>query len=158
MTFVMIDRIVRYRKGEHLEAVKVLSPREEYLEDHFPGFPIMPGVLMLEALAQAGAWLARLSEGFSPPVFLIQEAHAVRYGNVVKPGQELRVSVDLKKREGALFMFKGMGMVADRNAVTGRFVLKRQALSELNPALTGLDERITRCFEEQLSLLMDCST
>ena len=59
MRFVLIDRIVEVRPGQSLVAVKNLSLAEEYLADHFPGFPVMPGVLMLEALTQAGAWLIR---------------------------------------------------------------------------------------------------
>ena len=59
MRFVLVDRIISQETGQSLVAVKNLSLAEEYLADHFPGFPVMPGVLMLEALTQAGAWLVR---------------------------------------------------------------------------------------------------
>ena len=62
MRFVLIDRILDVQPGQSLVAVKNLSLAEEYLADHFPGFPVMPGVLMLEALTQAGAWLIRETE------------------------------------------------------------------------------------------------
>ena len=66
MRFVLIDRIIDLQPGQSLVAIKNLSLAEEYLADHFPGFPVMPGVLMLEALTQAGAWLIRDMENFGP--------------------------------------------------------------------------------------------
>lgn len=156
MFFSMIDRIVSYEKGKHLTALKTLSLCEEYLADHFPAFPIMPGVLMLEALAQAGAWLLRLSEGFSHSVFLLREVSAVRYGSVVRPGDELRLEVAVVNRSGSGVVFRGSGKVKGRNAVVGRFVLTSQPLSELCPHLNEVDEKISRFFEGRLAALMEC--
>ena len=68
MRFVLIDRILELTPGESLVGVKNLTLAEEYLADHFPGFPVMPGVLMLEALTQAGAWLIRETEDFANSV------------------------------------------------------------------------------------------
>ncbi len=155
MLFSMIDQIVKCEKGKRLAALKVLSRGEEYLADHFPSFPIMPGVLMLEAMVQAGAWLMRLSEGFSPPVILLREVRAVRYGSVVKPGDELRVEVELAGRDGEDASFKGSGRVGERNAVVGRFVLRRISLARLDPGLEGAEVDIARFLEGQLSSLME---
>jgi 3-hydroxyacyl-[acyl-carrier-protein] dehydratase len=156
MSLSMIDRIVGYEKGKRLSALKVLSRGEEYLADHFPSFPILPGVLMLEAMVQAGAWLMRLSEGFSPPVIVLREARAVRYGNVVKPGDELRVEVELVHGGGGEASFKGSGRTGDKNAVLGRFVLRRVPLARLGPGLAQTDETIARLLEERLPSLMEC--
>src|SRR5258707_1248686 len=68
MRFVLVDRITELHPGQSLVAVKNLSLAEEYLADHFPGFPVMPGVLMLEALTQAGAWLGRGMGAFAHSV------------------------------------------------------------------------------------------
>ncbi|MGW8257129.1 MAG: 3-hydroxyacyl-ACP dehydratase FabZ family protein, partial [Thermoguttaceae bacterium] len=65
MRFSLIDRIVDVELGVRISAVKTLSMAEEYLADHFPHFPVMPGVLMLEAMTQASAWLVRYSEDFA---------------------------------------------------------------------------------------------
>ena len=62
MRFTLIDRIVELEPGVQITAVKNLTMAEEYLADHFPHFPVMPGVLMLEAMTQAAAWLARARE------------------------------------------------------------------------------------------------
>ena len=65
MRFTLIDRIASTSAGCPITAVKSLTMAEEYLADHFPNFPVMPGVLMLEAMTQAGAWLVRPSEDFA---------------------------------------------------------------------------------------------
>ncbi len=156
MFFSMIDRIVSYEKGKRITAMKALSLGEEYLGDHFPSFPIMPGALMLEAMAQAGAWLLRLSDGFSHSVFLLREARAVRYGSVVKPGDELWLEVTIADRSADGVAFKGSGKVSGRNAVRGQFVLTRQPLRELSPQLDKIDDEISRFFEERLASLMEC--
>ena len=156
MFFSMIDRIVSYEKGKRITAMKTLSLCEEYLADHFPSFPIMPGVLMLEAMAEAGAWLLRLSEGFSHSVFLLREVRAVRYGSVVTPGDELWLEVAIVDRSADGVAFRGSGKVSGRNAVVGRFVLTRQPLRELSPQLNKVDEEISRFFEERLASLMEC--
>jgi 3-hydroxyacyl-[acyl-carrier-protein] dehydratase len=155
MNFSMIDRIVDYEKGKRITARKVLSLCEDYLADHFPSFPIMPGVLMLEAMAQAGAWLMRLSEGFTHPVYLIREVRAVRYGNVVKPGDELLIDVSIVERSEKGVVFKGQGKVGGRNAVVGRFILARQIVGDLSPQLKVVEEGIARFFETQLASLME---
>ena len=156
MRFNLLDRIDDVEPGRLLRASKNLTLGEEYLADHFPSFPILPGVLMLEAMVQAGAWLMRLSGGFSPPVIVLREARAVRYGSVVRPGDELRVEVELLGAEGDEAAFKGTGRVGDRNAVVGRFVLRRVSLARLAPGLAATEEEIARLLEGRLPALMEC--
>ena len=102
MRFVLIDRILSVQRGESLVAVKNLSLAEEYLSDHFPGFPVMPGVLMLEALTQAGAWLIRDMEDFAHSIIVLKQAKTIKYGSFVEPGRqlELRVEPDRPRRAG----------------------------------------------------------
>lgn len=59
MRFTLVDKVVELEPGRRIVAIKNLSLAEEYLADHFPGFPVMPGVFMLEAMTQASAWLIR---------------------------------------------------------------------------------------------------
>ena len=82
---------------------------EEYLADHFPGFPVMPGVLMLECLIQAGAWLMRVSENFSQSTILLQETKAVRYNNFVSPGKTLSLQMTVRKINGRNGNSRGRG-------------------------------------------------
>ena len=83
MRFSLVDRILTLEPGKSITAVKNLSLAEEYLADHFPGFPVMPGVLMIEALVQAGGWLLRETEGFKYSTILLNEAKAVKFNNFV---------------------------------------------------------------------------
>jgi len=78
MYFSLIDKIDSLEPGKRIVATKSLSLAEEYLQDHFPNFPVMPGVLMLEALTQASAWLIRVSEDFSHSIVVLKEARNVK--------------------------------------------------------------------------------
>ena len=90
MRFNLVDRIVEVQPGRSLRAVKNLTLGEEYLADHFPSFPVMPGVLMLQTLVEAGAWLLRLTDDFRHSVIVLREAKNVKYGNLVEPGRNQR--------------------------------------------------------------------
>jgi len=82
----ILDRICSFEAGKQLTAVKNVSLAEEYLADHFPEFPVLPGVFMLEAATQAGAWLVRLSENYAHSIVVLHEARAVKYADFVTPG------------------------------------------------------------------------
>lgn len=129
MRYELIDRIVE-RSAERLVAVKAVTSAEEYLADHFPTFPVLPGVLMLEALVQAGRALAGAmgsdeqgdDDEVAEPLVLAQVRN-VRYGNMVRPGETLVVEVTLKSRTDQTFEMMGVGKVNDQVAVQGRFTL-----------------------------------
>ncbi len=96
MKFNLIDR-VESLTAERIVAVKTVSLAEEYLGDHFPTFPVLPGVMMLEAATQAAGWLLHHREGFSRSMAVLREARNVKYGNFVAPGRELRLEIDFVK-------------------------------------------------------------
>src|SRR5437763_205036 len=95
MRFHLVDRIVAVEPGRSIRAVKNLTLGEEYLADHFPTFPVMPGVLMLQTLVEAGAWLLRASEDFRYSVIALREARNVKYGHFMEPGRQMQIAVDL---------------------------------------------------------------
>jgi 3-hydroxyacyl-[acyl-carrier-protein] dehydratase len=97
MRFTLVDRIVELDKGQSITTVKNLSLAEEYLQDHFPGFAVMPGVLMVEALVQSGAWLMRATEDFKYSTVLLKQAKAVKFNSFVTPGKQLVVTVKTHK-------------------------------------------------------------
>lgn len=142
MRFVLIDRILDVQPGRSLHAVKNLSLAEEYLADHFPGFPVMPGVLMLEALTQAGAWLIRETEDFAHSIIVLKQARTIKYGSFVEPGRQLELKVEMISDEAPVATFKGVGVIDGQEMVKGRFILTRYNLREKNPALHATDGMI----------------
>jgi len=140
MRFLLVDRITELTPQTSISAVKNLSLAEEYLADHFPGFPVMPGVLMLEALVQTGAWLMRVSTDFAHSTILLKETKAVRYNNFVAPGRTLCLQVTVKKTQDHVWEFIGAGTVDGNSAVSARFKLEGLNLAEQNPTLAAADE------------------
>src|SRR5207253_6077713 len=111
MRFCLLDRILELEPGVRVAAAKRLRPDEDYLKDHFPRFPVMPGVIMLEALYQASTWLVRQSEGFAHAAVLLKEARNVKYSDFVAPGQTLEVTAEFLKQDETTTTLKSQGTV-----------------------------------------------
>ena len=142
MRFTLLDRIDDVQPGRTLRAVKNLTMAEEYLAEHFPGFPVMPGVLMLEAAAQAGTWLVRLTEDYRHSITLLHEAKAVKYGRFVTPGKQLSVVCEWAGVDGPLVTMKVRGEVDGHAAITARLWLRRFNLADEHPQCAGQDARL----------------
>uniref|UniRef100_A0A7C4LJW6 Beta-hydroxyacyl-ACP dehydratase n=1 Tax=Schlesneria paludicola TaxID=360056 RepID=A0A7C4LJW6_9PLAN len=140
MRYLLVDRILELTPRQSLTAVKNLSLAEEYLADHFPGFPVMPGVLMLESLVQAAGWLIRHSEQFQPSTILLKEARALKFNSFVAPGKTLTVHVTVKKQDGRYWDFQGTGTIEGESAVSARLTLEAFNLAERHPELASSDE------------------
>lgn len=153
MRFALIDRILELELGAKLVARKNLSLAEEYLADHFPGFPVMPGVLMLEAMTQASAWLIRATEDFAHSIVVLAEARNVKYGNFVEPGQTLVVTTELVDRGQREARFKAQGSIDGQVSVSARLTLVRYNLATEDPSQAELDEIITKNLRQQLAQL-----
>jgi 3-hydroxyacyl-[acyl-carrier-protein] dehydratase len=142
MRFNLVDRIVEVQPGRLIRAVKNLTLGEDYLADHFPTFPVMPGVLMLQTLVEAGAWFLRVSDDFRYSVIVLREAKNVKYGQFMEPGMQMRVTAELVERQEGLATFKGKGEVDGSSTVSARLTLAYYNLRDRNPALQGTDEQI----------------
>jgi 3-hydroxyacyl-[acyl-carrier-protein] dehydratase len=141
MKFNLIDRIEEL-SDDRIVAVKFVSLAEEYLADHFPTFPVLPGVMMVEALTQAAAWLMHHRSGFARSMAVLKEVKNVKYGQFVAPGNALRVMVEWNKATETGGTFKASGTVNDEQAVTARLELAYFNLGDKQPELAGLDERL----------------
>lgn len=129
MHFDLVDRVLDV-SPERIVTLKQVSMAEEYLQDHFATFPVLPGVMMLEAMVQAARRMLETADPGTGPMVL-GKVRALKYGQFVKPGSALRVEVTLHK---ALVQgereFKGEAVVMEpgvaehRTAVSGRFVLR----------------------------------
>ncbi|MFG0328448.1 MAG: beta-hydroxyacyl-ACP dehydratase [Phycisphaerales bacterium] len=146
MKFRLIDQVLE-RSADRLVAVKTVTTAEEYLQDHFPSFPVLPGVLMIEALAEAGR--ALLADRAGTRRLVLGEVRALRYGSFVKPGETLKLAVSLLGESGdGGWKLKGTGYVVragqpdpgfdatTENAVSGRFTLRPPRV-ERRPAARG---------------------
>jgi 3-hydroxyacyl-[acyl-carrier-protein] dehydratase len=153
MRFTLIDRVTELVPGERIAAIKNLSLAEEYLADHFPGFPVMPGVLMLEALTQAGAWLVRASEDFKHSVVLLKSAKNVKYASFVEPSETLTVSATIASQDDRFTQLKCEGKVGERTTVSARLTLERYNLAGEDPARAVTDAVVAQQMRELFALL-----
>ncbi len=144
MRFHLLDRILQCDSGKTLRGLKRLTGGEEYLADHFPGFPIMPGVLQLQTLVEAASWLLRLSDDYRYSVVVLREVKSVRFGSMVQPGNALAVAVELTGRDGLVASFKGKGEVEGTQTVSAQFALACYNLRDRNPAFADRDERLVQ--------------
>jgi len=151
MRFTLIDRVRDLEPGVRIVAIKNLSLAEEYLADHFPGFPVMPGVLMLEAMTQAAAWLIRISEGFAHSTVILKEAKNVKYANFVEPGQTLTVTAEITGQDE--HTVKAHGEVDGVQTVSARLVLARYNLADDDPRRAETDQVIVQELRKLSALL-----
>ena len=153
MRFSLVDRITDLKPHKSITAIKNLTLAEEYLQDHFPGFPIMPGVLMVESLVQTSAWLMRHSLDFRYSTILLKEAKAVKFNSFVAPGKTLEVVSKLHRANEAQWSFKATGTVAGKSVVSARLTLEQFNTGELNPALKEMDRQQTEKMRELFAVL-----
>jgi len=113
MRFALIDRILSYRQDQGIRAAKTLSQAEEYLMDHFPGYPVMPGVLMIEVMTQAASWHLRMAGDFRYSLVTLEKASHVRFGHFVTPGDTLLVDLQIRDLDlvKGVASFRGKGRI-----------------------------------------------
>lgn len=141
MHFDLVDRVVE-QSAQHIVTLKLVSGAEEYLQDHFPTFPVLPGVMMLEAMVQAGRKLLEAHPSAPPErPLVLGRVRALKYGRFVKPGAALRVRVELiKDLGGGEFDCRGEALLVEPSAaadnaptaVSGRLTFRPVRLAE-NP-------------------------
>ena len=141
MKFNLVDRI-EFLADDRIVAVKYVSLAEEYLADHFPTFPVLPGVMMLEALTQAAGWLLHHRSDFRCSMAVLKEARNVKYGRFVAPGGSLRLEVELNKPTESGASFKAAGSVDGAPAVQARIEIAYFNLGDKQPALAEIDARL----------------
>jgi 3-hydroxyacyl-[acyl-carrier-protein] dehydratase len=131
--FLLVDRAEGYKPHRSIVGIKTVSINEPYFVGHFPGRPVMPGVLIIEALAQTGGVL--MSKSLQVDVenkgIMFISVDNCRFRHPVKPGDVLRMPVEVLRARGDVFKFRGRGMVGDKLAAEAEFAAM---LVEVPPA------------------------
>jgi 3-hydroxyacyl-[acyl-carrier-protein] dehydratase len=123
--FLLVDRVVAFEPHRSLTAIKNVTINEPFFQGHFPGHPVMPGVLIIEALAQASGVLTQLSDGgpgVERPVYYLVKVDKARFSRIVVPGDQLHLHVTQKR------MLRRMGLYDCRATVAGEEVASAEIL------------------------------
>ncbi|HHD11068.1 MAG TPA: 3-hydroxyacyl-ACP dehydratase FabZ [Deltaproteobacteria bacterium] len=112
--FLLIDRIVEFEKGKMAKGIKNVTINEPFFQGHFPSHPIMPGVLIIEAMAQVGGVLAFKSADVSNRLVYFMGIDGARFRNPVFPGDTLEIVCEVKKTRGTIWTFTGNAFVGER--------------------------------------------
>jgi beta-hydroxyacyl-ACP dehydratase FabZ len=112
--FLMIDRILEFEQGKRIVGLKNVTINEPFFQGHFPGHPIMPGVLLLEAMAQTGGVMALMSlpaEEVKKKVLYFMSLDKAKFRKPVTPGDQVRFELNLLKKRGTIMSFKAVATV-----------------------------------------------
>lgn len=130
--FLLVDRVVEIDKGKRIKALKNVSVNEPFFTGHFPSRPVMPGVLMLEALAQAAGLLSFDMLGVAPDentVFYFVGIDNARFKRPVEPGDQLILEVELDRIKGGIYKFKGVARVDNSIACEAELMCTMRTVS-----------------------------
>ncbi len=112
--FIMVDRVLELERGKTITALKNVTMGEPFFQGHFPGEPVMPGVLILEGLAQAGAVLAYMStDSIDGKLVFFAGLDNVRFRKVVRPGDQLIFKLELTRQKSKVTKMSGKAYVDD---------------------------------------------
>ncbi len=153
MKFVLIDKITAFEPTVSISAVKNVSLAEEYLADHFPIFPVLPGVLLLEGLIECGSWLVRQGQNFAHSMVLLETARNVKYKSFAAPGMQICYTVQVKTLEQNASSFAGEGFCGREPIVEARFTLRHFNLADENPRMARVDGQIIESMKQRWKLL-----
>ena len=117
--FVLVDKVLSYELGKSIDAIKNVTINEPFFPGHFPHYPVMPGVLVVEALAQAAAILSFKTINDKPndhSVYYFVGIDKARFKKPVMPGDQLKLNVSIERTIKGIWKYKGIAMVEDEIA------------------------------------------
>jgi 3-hydroxyacyl-[acyl-carrier-protein] dehydratase len=117
--FVLLDRLIVLEPGRRAVARATFARHADVFADHFPGFPLVPGVLLTEAMAQTGGWLLAATSGFARwPVLTM--VHNAKFRHLVRPDDEIRTEVNIRSTHDSDFEVAARALVGDRRVADAR--------------------------------------
>lgn len=127
--FLLVDRVTEFEPGVRVRALKNVSVNEAFFNGHFPGAPVMPGVLIIEALAQAGGLLSQLTlmgedgcTGNEGKLFYLVKIDNVRFSKMVVPGDQLVLDVTLKRKIRNMALYEGVARVDGKDVASAEIL------------------------------------
>ena len=153
MRFILIDKVISIEPGRQIKTIKNVSLSEEYLADHFPAFPVLPGVLLLQGLIESASWLVRKTQNFSNSMILLQQAKNVKYKSFLAPGDQIEYTVDAKDIEENISSFTGSGTANGEKIVEARLALRHFNLADENSAFAKADAEVIENMKKRWELL-----
>jgi len=153
MRLILIDKVISLEAGKQIRAVKNVSLSEEYLADHFPTFPVLPGVLLLEGLIESASWLVRRTENFAHSMILLEQARNVKYKSFLAPGSQIEYTVKARTIEENVSSFSGFGTSEGEKIIEARFALKHFNLADKDSAMAGVDAQVIESLKKRWELL-----
>ena len=120
--FLLVDRIIELEPGKRVVGLKNVTANEEYFNGHFPGYPVMPGVLIIEALAQTGAVGVLSMDEYKGELVLFAGIDKVKFRRQVVPGDQLRLEVEVTKLRGRVGKCQAKAFVGEELAVEGELM------------------------------------
>ena len=142
MAIEAIDRIALLEKGKRILAEKHVRPDEEYFQDHFMGFPVLPGVLMLEGMVQSASWLVRESENFRSAIVTMAECSQAKYSKLVRPGAHIVFEAEWAGSDESGHAFKAKVKEDGKTVALARFKLRSKTITSMAPLFAHLEKPI----------------
>ncbi len=130
--FLLVDRVLAWEKGKSLRALKNVTANEPFFQGHFPGHPVMPGVLLIEAMAQAAGLLTQLTappraEGEEQAIFYLVKVDKARFTKVVIPGDQLIFEVELMRTLRNMALYGCRALVDGKDVASAEMLCARKA-------------------------------
>lgn len=134
---LLVDRVLTWESGKSITAIKNVTANEEFFNGHFPHKPVMPGVLMIEALAQTAALLSFLTMGQKPDdnsVVYFIGIDGARFKRPVEPGDQLKMEVEILRNARGIWKYKATGSVDGQLALEAELMCTMRTINEPSPA------------------------
>lgn len=130
---LLVDRVLNWESGKSITAIKNVTINEEFFNGHFPHKPVMPGVMMIEAMAQTAALLSFLTMGHKPDhnsIVYFLGIDGARFKRPVEPGDQLRMEVELVRAARGIYKYKAKGTVDGQLAVEAELMCTMRSASD----------------------------
>ena len=156
MRFILLDKVTELVPGQRIAACKAVSLAEEYLADHFPNFPALPGVLTIEALTQSAAMLVRITNNFAHSMIVLAEARNVKYKRFVRPGSLLSLSVKARNINENASSFIADAQVDGQSVAEARLKLRHFNLADNDSTMASVDQKLIAHMRQRAKLVGAC--